>query len=422
MVQVGAAEAVAPASVPAHASLARTGVAGAGAVQRLVVCLVARVADFQVTEAGEQRAVARVARGHDAVEHVHAVGHALHQVFRRTDAHQVARLVRRQAVRRVRHDLQHLFFGLAHAHAADGVAGKVHLDQRFERLLPQVLEHAALHDAEERVGVLQPREFVLRAHGPAAAHLHALARLGLGGEVAVGLVGSALVELHHDVTVQPGLDLHAHLGRHEELVAVHRRREVHAFLGDLAHGAERPDLEAARVGEDGFVPFLEAVQAAEAGHDLAARAHPKVEGIAQDDLGAHVFEAGGHDALDRAVGAHGHEDRGFNHAVVEREAATACVAFGLEQFELEHGGDCRRVLQWGSDHFTGASAFPSARRGTGFAGPPAWSPFQGEAAQRRRGYFNPRIQATSLPASASEMATLLGGMARPLTLSFQWLS
>lgn len=33
-----------------------------------------------------------------------------------------------------------------------------------------------------------------------------------------------------------------------------------------------------------------------------------------------------------------------------------------------------------------------------------------------------KIQPTSLPALASVMATLLGGMAKPLTLPFQWLS
>lgn len=36
--------------------------------------------------------------------------------------------------------------------------------------------------------------------------------------------------------------------------------------------------------------------------------------------------------------------------------------------------------------------------------------------------FSVRIQPTSFSVSASEIATLLGGMARPLTLSFQWLA
>jgi hypothetical protein len=129
---------------------------------------VARVAQAQVAEAGEEVAVARVARGHHAVEHVDAAGHAFDQVFRRAHAHQVARLVRRQPVRRVRHDAQHLVLGLADADAAHRVARQVELDQRRQRLFAQVLEHAALHDAEQRVRVGQALELGLGCAAPSA--------------------------------------------------------------------------------------------------------------------------------------------------------------------------------------------------------------------------------------------------------------
>jgi hypothetical protein len=102
----------------------------------------------------------------------------------------------------VRHDLQHLVLGLAHAHAAHGVAGEVHLHQLVERLLAQVLEHAALHDAEQRVGVLQFRELGLAALGPAQRELHRRAGLAFGGEVALGVIRRAFVELHDDVAVE----------------------------------------------------------------------------------------------------------------------------------------------------------------------------------------------------------------------------
>jgi hypothetical protein len=223
----------------------------------------------------------------------------------------------------VGHDLQHLVLGLAHGDAAHGVAGEVHLDQRLQRFLAQIGVHAALHDAEQGVGVAQALELLLGALGPAAAHLHGLARFGLGGLLAVGLVGRALVELHDDVRIQDRLDLHADLGRHEELVAVDGALEVHASFGDLAHGAQRPDLETARVGQDGLVPLLEAVQTAEGLHDVQARAHPQVEGVAQDDLRAHFFQAARHHALDGAIGAHGHEDGGLDLAVVQGHGATA---------------------------------------------------------------------------------------------------
>lgn len=49
-----------------------------------------------------------------------------------------------------------------------------------------------------------------------------------------------------------------------------------------------------RVGQDGLVPLLEVVQTAEGLHDVQAGTHPQMEGIAQDDLCAHFFEAARH--------------------------------------------------------------------------------------------------------------------------------
>src|ERR1700690_3111017 len=51
------------------------GVAKAGLVHRHGVVAIAGVADAQVTEAREQNAVARIARGHYAIEHVDAALH-----------------------------------------------------------------------------------------------------------------------------------------------------------------------------------------------------------------------------------------------------------------------------------------------------------------------------------------------------------
>ena len=170
---------------------------------------------------------------------------------------------------------------------------------------------------------------------PAQAQLHRGARLALGRDVALGLVRRAFVELHDDVAVEHALDLHAHLGREEELVAVDGRGELDALFADLAHLAERPDLEAAAVGEDRPRPALEAVQAAELAQHVEPRAQPQVEGVAEDDLRAHVLERTRHHALDGAVGPHRHEDRRLDHAVVERQAAAAGLAFGLQHLELQ---------------------------------------------------------------------------------------
>ena len=183
---------------------------------------------------------------------------------------------------------------------------------------------------------------VLAALRPAPAQLHRETRFGLGRDVALGVVGRALVELHHDVAVEQRLDLHRDFGREEQLVAVHGRGELHALLADLAHLAQAPHLEAAGVGEDGLVPALEAVQAAELLEHVEPRPHPQVEGVAQDDLRVHLIERARRHALHRAVGAHGHEDRRLHDAVIQGEAAAARVAIGLEKFEGEHG--CQAAL------------------------------------------------------------------------------
>jgi hypothetical protein len=51
---------------------------------------------------------------------------------------------------------------------------------------------------------------------------------------------------------------------------------------------QRENLEAARVGEDRFVPADELVQAAELLDDLQPRPQKQVEGVAEDDLSADV--------------------------------------------------------------------------------------------------------------------------------------
>ena len=120
---------------------------------------------------------------------------------------------------------------------------------------------------------------------------------------------------------------------------------MHAFFGDFAHRTQAPHLKTATVGEYGVVPFLKLVQAAKALHDVQPRPHPQVKGVAQNDLRSHLVQAAWHDALDRAVSAHRHEDGRLHHAVVEGEAATAGQAFGFQEVECQHGGSLSGVAQ-----------------------------------------------------------------------------
>jgi hypothetical protein len=148
------------------------------------------------------------------------------------------------------------------------------------------------------------------------------------------------------------LDLHRHFRRQEQLVAVDRRRERDAVFSDLAQVAERKHLEAAGVGQDRLLPAHETVQAAVRADRFEARAQPEVKRIAEDDLRMHFLEFAWLDGFHGAVSADGHEDRRFDDAVIQRDAAAARLAVGAEQFEVEAvggalGGCLLRVVTGG---------------------------------------------------------------------------
>jgi hypothetical protein len=87
------------------------------------------------------------------------------------------------------------------------------------------------------------------------------------------------------------------------------------------------------------------VQPAKLLDHVQARPHPQVKGVAQNDLCAHFFQAARHHAFDGAVGAHRHENRGFNHAMVEGHTTAtrkSVGGVGFEEFEFQHGVDCRK--------------------------------------------------------------------------------
>ena len=183
-----------------------------------------------------------------------------------------------QAVRRVRHDALHFLLGLTHADPANRVARKIQLHQGFERLLPQVFKHAALHNAKQRVRVLKRCKRGHAAARPAFAEFHRGACLSLSGDVPGGVVRRAFVKLHDDVAVENRLDLHRDFRRQKQLVAVDGRRKLHAFFTDFAAfaigAAQRPDLKAAAVGQYRFGPRLKAVQSAELFQHIQAGPHP----------------------------------------------------------------------------------------------------------------------------------------------------
>ena len=175
----------------------------------------------------------------------------------------------------------------------------------------------------------------LAARGPAQGQLHRGPCLGLGGRI-----GGALVKDHDDIGPQTALDRHGGLRIQKDPGTVHRALELHPGLGDLAHGAQAEHLETAGVGQDRAAPAHEIVQVAMLLDDLRTRAQPQVEGIAEDDLGADLVDVPGQHALDRAVGAHGHEGRCLHGATREMQppAAGSAIPGQVVETQVTHRG------------------------------------------------------------------------------------
>jgi hypothetical protein len=91
-----------------------------------------------------------------------------------------------------------------------------------------------------------------------------------------------LVERHRHVGAEQLLDLHGLRRAEPDLAAVEVRPERDAVVVDLPPLRQGQDLIAARVGQHGACPCSEAVQAAERGDPLGARAQHQVVGVAED--------------------------------------------------------------------------------------------------------------------------------------------
>ncbi len=323
------------------------GVAVAGGIERAVVLGKFAALDVELAERGVQRAVAGVARGQDAVEHVHARVDAFDDVQRRAHAHEIAGLFGRQYGSRMVQHLHHDVLAFAYGKPADGIALEVEIDELARGLRAQILEHAALHDAEQQVSRRPLGIGVTAAFGPAGGHGQ---RSGGVGVIRPG--GHALVKHHHNVRIQVALDAH-HLFRREQVLrAVEVGTEGDPFLLDGPQGGKAEDLKAAAVREDGLVPRVEAVQAAAPRHEFVAGPQVQVIGVAEDDFRAYGVEIVGSDGLHAANRADGHEDGRVYRAVGRLENAGT-------------GRAVRGVYLKGSGcvHFTSLQAMKAVEKG-----------------------------------------------------------
>ena len=172
-----------------------------------------------------------------------------------------------------------------------------------------------------------------------AGHLLFAALQPAGGALAGGFcvfVGGGvlhtLVKGHGDGGAQVGLDAHALLGPHENLVAVHVRGEGDALLLDVPQLSQREHLEPAAVCQDGAVPAGELADTAQLFHGLIPGPQMQVIGVAQLHLAVQVFQiVGGHSALDGPGGGYVHKGRGLHRSVDRLKPATAGGALLLDK-------------------------------------------------------------------------------------------
>ena len=313
--------------VQVSAGVAAARCASAGGIERTGVVLVLGVADLDVAVTGKEPTVAGITRGHHAVKHVDAARNAFNQILGRSHPHQITRLVFGHLVHDSIHDGKHLFFRFTNRQATQGVTVETDFLQARKRLFAQFREHAALNDAEKRVGIFEAIEFLTAAPGPTKRQTHRIGRFLFGRGTIADHVRRAFVKLHHDVGIQNLLNLHRDFRRQKELVAIDGRSKAHAFLRNLAQLTKAKHLETARVGQNRAIPVHEAMQPTVRGNDIKPRAKPKMKRIAEDDLTAHAFELVRRHRLDGTVGTHGHEHRRLHHTVIERHYAAARRSF-----------------------------------------------------------------------------------------------
>ena len=181
-----------------------------------------------------------VARRHDAVKEINAARHALDDVRRRTDAHEIARLVLRHILLDRRDSVVHLLMRLTDGEAADRIARQIKLRYLLHVFYAHIVKHRALIYAEQHLAWI---------HGVVAAVVignRSLAAL----EPAVGAVARALnifarrgylyalVKGHGNIRAEIRLDAHALLRPHEYMPPVNVGVEVYALLSDLAELCE----------------------------------------------------------------------------------------------------------------------------------------------------------------------------------------
>ena len=135
------------------------------------------------------------------------------------------------------------------------------------------------------------------------------------------------------------LNPHRFFRGQEQSIAVDRRSELDALLGNLAQLTQRKHLETAGVGQYRAIPAHEPVQATMRSHHIQPRPQPQVKGIAQYHLRADIDQFLRRHGLHRAIGADRHEGGCLHLAMSQLQSAAAGSTIISKQIEF-HGFTC----------------------------------------------------------------------------------
>ena len=109
-------------------------------------------------------------------------------------------------------------------------------------------------------------------------------------------------------------------------------------------------MKSAGVGENRFGPRDPFMQAAGFFNEFGTGTKGEVVGVAENNLGVYIMKVLGGEGFDRALGADGHEDGGFDGAmgsVQNTRSGFGCFRF-FDEFEVRHAQDffiVRVILQ-----------------------------------------------------------------------------
>lgn len=267
---------------------------------------VAAMVQIDPTIRREDGTVASEPGGQHAIEHVDSLGHAVPEIFRRADAHQVSRLSLGQLRR---HDVQHFRhfrFRFTDAETPDGNARDIRRGSKLSAQLAQLGFHAALANAKEHalagtIGLGERRDAPLQP--PMGAHgcVVNLARLGRESD--------EMIERHHDVRAELRLDIDCALGRQHVQRTILMRTETHAFFGDFGLLCKREDLESTAVRQNWPLPAHERVEPASRVDELWSWPQHQVICVCEDDLRPESFHLVGVERFDGGLRSDRHEDR-----------------------------------------------------------------------------------------------------------------